>query len=147
MHVHTRRAPSMHVWEQECMALHAQEIMAMQEPQQTLMHTCTRSQAHVWKVIAPCFLTIYMSWIAVICHWEKISQTTVKPKCDNAGHVKNMVFLIAGFLGFHRPKFKCCLFHLLSLGGTVRCCSLFSTNVTTSASLPRHGVTSNVFLR
>lgn len=30
-----------------------------------LMRTCTHSRAHVWKVIALCFLRIYMSWRAV----------------------------------------------------------------------------------
>lgn len=77
----------MHVWQQECMGLHAQEIMAMQEPQQTSMRTCTCPQAHL-ESYSTMFSQNIHELDSCICHWEKISQTTVKSKSDNAGHVK-----------------------------------------------------------
>lgn len=53
-------------WEQECMGLHAQEMMAMQEPQLNInAHMHSLPGTHVCKVRAPCFLRIYMSCIAV----------------------------------------------------------------------------------
>lgn len=136
----------MHVWERECMGSACTGDHGDAGAQRALMRTCTRSQARVWKVITPCLLRIYTSWIAVSVIVKKYPRQQLNQSVTMSSMLKLFFFLIAGFLGFHLPKFKFSLFHLLSLGGTVRCCSLFSTNVTTSASLPHHGVTSNLFL-
>lgn len=81
----------MHVWEQERMGLHAQEIMAMAGAplninacMHSLPSTCLESYSTM-------FSQNIQDLDSCICHCEKTTQTTVKPKCDNVEHV-NFVF-------------------------------------------------------
>jgi len=86
-----------------------------------------------------------MCRIAISVIVKKIFQATVKPKYDNVDHVKNIKRLLE-FWDFIYQNSNSAYFIYCVWEAQSDAVLFFSTNVTTSTSLPHHGVSSNLFL-
>lgn len=101
-------------------------------------------KARILEVITACFLRIYEQG-SYISHSEKIFQERVKPKYDNVEHVKNIKRLL-DFWDFIYQNSSLAYFIYCVWEAQSDAVLFFSTNVTTSTSLPYHGVICNLFL-
>lgn len=82
----------MHVWERECMGSACTGDHGDAGAPASInahMHSLPSTRLESYNTV---FAQNIHELDSCICHCEKISQTTVKPKCDNVEHVKIFFF-------------------------------------------------------